>query len=249
MGTRKSRTRNVPNHAARKRANMVALDRELAMKPLAERPTTIGDLRNLQEMHGINMKDFSWLTAFTARDVPMSPPFSTVRLDSVGKRAQLPILVRFLTSCLVASPLPPEPLIEDILPVIFQVLQDEDPELVIPGQNPSWGKVSICLGTTDWSGHTWFMGGAKSPLVQRIILSLYKAMQSLGVAETARLYRASLTAEARSRGFESLGQVIRRKSWHNSPKKAHNDLKSLEETPSTAALSRKQPRKTGDALD
>lgn len=213
---RKTGQKHKINPAAKKRQNMVALDKQTATLPLGKRPATIGDVRNLQEMLGINLKDFYYLTAYTAREIPMSPQYSNVRLDSIGKRIQLALLTRFLTLCLEANPLMPEPDMEEILPVIQRILKKEVPDLV-QDDTVSWGKVSMCFGTTDWSGHNWSLGAARSPMVQRLFLSLAKAIEVCGEEKTAEIYRQALNEEARARGFRDLRHVIRMKSWHTAP--------------------------------
>lgn len=213
---RKTATKHKISASSKKRQNMVALDKQTATLPLSKRPAMIGDVRNLQEMLGINLKDFYYLTAFTAREIPLSPQYSNVRLDSIGKRIQLSLLVRFLTLCLEANPLMPEPDMEEILPVVQRVLKKEIPDL-LPDDTISWGKVSMCFGTTDWSGHNWSMGAARSPMVQRLFLSIAKAVDVIGEEKTADIYRQVLNEEARARGFRDLRHVIRSKSWHNAP--------------------------------
>ena len=219
--------------------SMVALDQSLAARPLSERPAMIGDVRNLQEMLGISLKDLYYLTAFTAREIPLSSKYANVRLDSIGKRVQLTLLVRLLTDCLEASPLLPEPDMQEAIPVIRRILIAEVPELMESGE-VSWGKVSMCFGTTDWSGHHWSAGAARSPMVQRLFLSLIKAIRTLGEERAADLYREVLNAEARARGFTGLAEVIRTKSWHRKPvRKSVKPVKSEAKPAKSAAKSAK----------
>lgn len=203
-----------PSAARSRKERLVPLPSSEAKKPIRERPTVIGDLRNIQEMLGLDMRDLYYLTANVTREIPLGPEYAGMRLDSVSRRVQLSLLVRLLTACRDANFLPQNPSLEDVQPILMRVLQEELPGL--GEEDITWAKMGMLAGTTDWSGRWWSGAGTeRSALVHRIFLALVHASHKIGVDKVAKIYHGVLTDEAHARGFEDgLKGVIRNRSWH-----------------------------------
>ncbi|MDA8189951.1 MAG: hypothetical protein M0Z68_00385 [Gammaproteobacteria bacterium] len=197
-----------------RKERMVPLPSAQARKPLRERPTVIGDLRNMQEMLGLDTRDLYYVTASVTREMPLAPEYSSMRLDSISRRAQLSLLVRFLSACREGNFLPQSPSLEDVQPILMRVLREEMPTL--GEKDITWAKMGMLAGTTDWSGRWWSGAGTeRSALVNNIFLALVHASHKIGIDKVAKIYHGVLTDEAHARGFEDgLKGVIRNRSWH-----------------------------------
>lgn len=210
-------------------------------KPLSDRPVVIGDLRDMQEKLGISLRDLYYLTASVANALPLSPQYADIRLDSMLKRVQLSLLVRVLIRCTQANYLTSPPSLDEIEPLLKRVIRLAIPK--IPDEEITWAKLSVLMGTTDWSGRWWDQGATLSPMVQRLFLILDQGAKAAGKDEIAKIYKQSLDEEARARGFTGgIAEVIRNRGWHVRKKparraKAGNAAVSTK-TPGAAAKGR-----------
>lgn len=203
--------------AARK-ARMVMLDRETRAKPLGDRPVVIGDIRDTQERQGLGLLELYFLFANTPRELPLSPQYSNVRLDSVTKRTQMALMIRFFTECEEANFLPQKPDLDEVYALLEEVLVREMPEM--DPKSVNWAKLSILAGTTDWSGRWWKGGSKRSPMVDRFFMSILAARHKRGDKTVVSILRKILNQEARARGFAGgLPDVIRNRGWNKRPKK------------------------------